>query len=175
MSRALLLAPVFLFLSGCYSAQQEEAIIANAQAAAHQRCSPDIAASIDREAAAARSAPDAGARNKALFKLNADLVACNTLAGKAPAAAPGFDPTGAVGLSTELGRRLADIHRQCQIPTLIGMTAEEVRHSCWGAPDRINRTERAGHVTEQWVYKIGYLYFNDGFLVSKQTEEKEGR
>lgn len=51
----------------------------------------------------------------------------------------------------------------------IGLTAEGVRRSCWGAPIRINTTMTASHTREQWVYGGGYLYLTDGIVTSIQT------
>lgn len=52
----------------------------------------------------------------------------------------------------------------------IGMTAERVRLSMWGKPQRINTTTNAYGVREQWVYGGGnYLYFQDGILTSIQN------
>jgi hypothetical protein len=53
----------------------------------------------------------------------------------------------------------------------IGMTDEMVTLSI-GAPKDINRTERANHISEQWVYnndKYKYLYFEDGVLKTIQN------
>lgn len=51
----------------------------------------------------------------------------------------------------------------------IGMTADRVRKTRWGAPDSINSTTTARGTSEQWVYKHrGYLYFNNDVLTSIQ-------
>ena len=61
-----------------------------------------------------------------------------------------------------------EAHMKLPSPS-IGMTAEEVRNSQWGAPDDINSTTTANSVTEQWVYGNGrYLYFEDGILTAIQ-------
>ena len=54
---------------------------------------------------------------------------------------------------------------------IISMTDYEViEDSTWGKPEKINRTETANGVREQWVYPNNkYLYFEDGYLVSIQT------
>ena len=50
---------------------------------------------------------------------------------------------------------------------IISMTDYEVMDSTWGKPLKINRTETAFSVREQWVYPNNkYLYFEDGYLVS---------
>lgn len=49
----------------------------------------------------------------------------------------------------------------------IGMTAEEVRKTKWGNPNRINRDTYAWGIREQWVYNDrGYVYFEDGIVTS---------
>lgn len=51
----------------------------------------------------------------------------------------------------------------------IGMTAEDVRHSTWGEPQKINTTTTAYHTTEQWCYSnYRYIYFEDGIVTSIQ-------
>lgn len=52
----------------------------------------------------------------------------------------------------------------------IGMTADEIRGSSWGRPEKINKTILPGHVNEQWVYPGDqYLYLEDGILTAIQT------
>ena len=51
----------------------------------------------------------------------------------------------------------------------IGMTAERAKLSSWGIPNKVNRTTSSRGVREQWVYDGGYLYFEDGVLVSIQN------
>jgi len=73
---------------------------------------------------------------------------------------------------TDMDRRLAQIDQRCKTPTRIGMTDRQVELSCWGSPERVNRTETAGHVSEQWVYRSpGYLYFENGRLTAIQQQE----
>ncbi|MBW9169735.1 ankyrin repeat domain-containing protein [Clostridium estertheticum] len=51
----------------------------------------------------------------------------------------------------------------------IGMTADAVRKSTWGNPQKINRTTNAYGTTEQWVYDFKYLYFDvNGLLTDIQ-------
>ena len=51
----------------------------------------------------------------------------------------------------------------------IGMTAEEVRNSTWGEPQKINTTITANHTTEQWCYSnYRYVYLEDGIVTSIQ-------
>jgi len=61
-----------------------------------------------------------------------------------------------------------------------GMTQAQVQTTLWCAPNHVKRTERAGHIDEQWIYKPryqklagiaqpnGYLFFRDGILVEIQ-------
>lgn len=53
----------------------------------------------------------------------------------------------------------------------IGMTDDEVLKSEWGEPNKINKTESAYGIREQWVYDRGYLYFEDGYLTTIQTSQ----
>lgn len=51
----------------------------------------------------------------------------------------------------------------------VGMTKAEVLASCWGKPERMNKTTTTRGTTEQWVYFRQYLYFNeDGRLTTIQ-------
>lgn len=55
----------------------------------------------------------------------------------------------------------------------IGMTADEVKKSAWGYPDKINRTTTQYGVSEQWVYKgpnynYKYVYLDDGIVTAIQ-------
>jgi hypothetical protein len=52
----------------------------------------------------------------------------------------------------------------------VGMTANQVRASCWGKPKSINETITSCRRHEQWVYGGSqYLYLEDGILTSIQT------
>jgi hypothetical protein len=52
----------------------------------------------------------------------------------------------------------------------IGMTADDVRASSWGRPEKVNRTTNAYGTREQWVYSSGsYLYFRNGVLETIQN------
>ena len=51
----------------------------------------------------------------------------------------------------------------------IGMTADDVRKSSWGKPQKINSTITANGRHEQWVYGGGNLYLDNGVLTSIQT------
>lgn len=51
----------------------------------------------------------------------------------------------------------------------IGMTADQVRSSCWGKPQRINQTITARGKHEQWVYGGSYVYLENGTVTSIQT------
>ena len=49
------------------------------------------------------------------------------------------------------------------------MTAEEVRNSTWGEPQKINTTITANHTTEQWCYSnYRYVYLENGIVTSIQ-------
>jgi len=51
----------------------------------------------------------------------------------------------------------------------IGMSAEDVRASSWGHPNRVNRTTTKYGTREQWVYDGGYLYFENDVLTAIQN------
>lgn len=52
----------------------------------------------------------------------------------------------------------------------IGMTAAQVEASCWGKPQRINRTITAAGERQQWVYGgYQYLYLVDGVVTAIQS------
>lgn len=50
----------------------------------------------------------------------------------------------------------------------IGMSANEVYASTWGAPQKKNTTSTAYGTHEQWVYEDGYIYFEDGIVTAIQ-------
>jgi hypothetical protein len=51
----------------------------------------------------------------------------------------------------------------------IGMDPSQVRRA-WGEPTKINRTEHASSVDEQWVYPNGdYVYLTNRFVTAVQT------
>lgn len=50
----------------------------------------------------------------------------------------------------------------------IGMTPEMCLMS-WGSPDRKNKTTTSYGTREQWIYKYGYLYLDDGTLSAIQN------
>lgn len=51
----------------------------------------------------------------------------------------------------------------------IGMTADEIKASNWGNPEKINKTTYAWGVTEQWCYpNYKYIYFEDGIVTAIQ-------
>lgn len=51
----------------------------------------------------------------------------------------------------------------------IGMTADEVKASNWGNPEKINKTTYEWGVTEQWCYPdYKYIYFEDGIVTAIQ-------
>lgn len=48
-----------------------------------------------------------------------------------------------------------------------GMTAEDVKKTSWGYPDKINKDTYKWGTTEQWVYKnFGYVYLENGIVTS---------
>lgn len=51
----------------------------------------------------------------------------------------------------------------------IGMTAEEVKKSTWGEPEKINKTTTKYGVSEQWVYYgYKYIYLENGIVTAIQ-------
>lgn len=51
----------------------------------------------------------------------------------------------------------------------VGMTADEVRESTWGRPQKINKTTTKYGVDEQWVYpNYKYIYLEDGIVTAIQ-------
>lgn len=55
----------------------------------------------------------------------------------------------------------------------VGMTAIQVRATCWGKPTTINETITSSRKHEQWVYGSNqYLYFDNGVLTSIQTSRQ---
>ena len=51
---------------------------------------------------------------------------------------------------------------------VIGMTEDEVIASSWGRPSSRNTTTTIDGIREQWVYRRGYLYFENGILTAIQ-------
>lgn len=77
-------------------------------------------------------------------------------------------------LTREDSKTYEKISDSTEVPTPkvepeIGMTADEVRSSTWGAPQEINKTETANGEHEQWVYENGYIYFDSGYVTSIQN------
>ena len=51
----------------------------------------------------------------------------------------------------------------------VGMTAEQVKASCWGKPGHVNRTHTADGISDQYVYGDGrYVDLRDGIVTSIQ-------
>lgn len=49
----------------------------------------------------------------------------------------------------------------------IGMTADEVKDSSWGEPDKINKTTYSWGTTEQWCYSNNrYIYLDGGYVTA---------
>lgn len=62
----------------------------------------------------------------------------------------------------------ADEKRNAPEPA-IGMTADEVRESKWGKPQKVNKTTTKYGVDEQWVYpNYKYIYLEDGIVTAIQ-------
>lgn len=69
------------------------------------------------------------------------------------------------------GKRRAAAKAECDRRggVRIGMTAEQVRASCWGKPRYVNRTTTARGTSEQWVYGGGnYVYLDNGIVTTVQ-------
>lgn len=67
-------------------------------------------------------------------------------------------------------RKKADCDRRGGVS--VGMTRAQVYASCWGKPERINKTITGSHTREQLVYHgYNYLYLVDGVLSSIQTSQ----
>jgi hypothetical protein len=50
----------------------------------------------------------------------------------------------------------------------VGMTAKQVRATCWGEPDHVDRKETARGVTERYVYDSGRVILHNGVVTSVQ-------
>jgi hypothetical protein len=50
----------------------------------------------------------------------------------------------------------------------VGMTAKQVRATCWGEPDHVDRKETARGVTERYVYDTGRVILHNGIATSVQ-------
>ena len=66
-------------------------------------------------------------------------------------------------------RERADLAQRKREGVSIGMTQDDVIKSQWGKPSKINRTTTSRVIREQWVYAGGYLYFENGILVTIQN------
>ncbi len=53
----------------------------------------------------------------------------------------------------------------------VQMTAAQVLKSCWGKPRAVNLTVTAGGKREQWVYRGGYIYLDNGVVSAVQTSQ----
>ena len=49
-----------------------------------------------------------------------------------------------------------------------GMTSKQVRATCWGEPDHVDRRETARGVTERYVYDNGRVVLHNGIVTSVQ-------
>ncbi|TCT16379.1 hypothetical protein EDC18_102398 [Natranaerovirga pectinivora] len=58
---------------------------------------------------------------------------------------------------------------QPKTPPQIGMTAQEVKDSTWGEPQKVNRTTTQYGTREQWVYSMNrYVYLDNGVVTAIQ-------
>lgn len=72
-----------------------------------------------------------------------------------------------IGKQVENNKNEAEYAKKSNLQ--IGMTAEEVRGSKWGLPNKINKTTTEYGISEQWVYSdYKYLYFENGVLTTIQ-------
>lgn len=55
-------------------------------------------------------------------------------------------------------------------PVSVGMSQAKAR-SAWGAPVKINRSNTSCCQIEQWLYREGYLYFENGKLTTWKYRE----
>ncbi len=51
----------------------------------------------------------------------------------------------------------------------VGMTAKQVRATCWGEPVHVDRRETARGVTERYSYDSGRVILHNGIVTSVQT------
>lgn len=52
---------------------------------------------------------------------------------------------------------------------LVGMTADEVKQSTWGEPEKINKSTYSWGTSEQWCYSgYRYVYLDNGIVTSIQ-------
>lgn len=59
-----------------------------------------------------------------------------------------------------------EITKQLTVPK-IGMTADEVKQTNWGEPQKINKTTYSWGTSEQWCYSdYRYIYLEDGIVTS---------
>jgi hypothetical protein len=55
----------------------------------------------------------------------------------------------------------------------VGMSLAQVRATCWGEPNHVNRTEGAGGVHDQLVYGSDrYVYMTNGIVTSIQSSAR---
>jgi hypothetical protein len=51
----------------------------------------------------------------------------------------------------------------------VGMTTEQVVATCWGRPNKVDRTEVGGVISDKFVYDSGSVYLRNGVVTSVQT------
>ena len=51
----------------------------------------------------------------------------------------------------------------------IGMSPQQVLESSWGKPQRVNRTVTSSGTREQWIYGGGYIYIQNGAVITIQN------
>jgi hypothetical protein len=94
------------------------------------------------------------------------------------------EPSGARGYITDIDAIYLMDHKAKQVADTaaadckrrggvsIGMTADQVRATCWGKPQSVNRTITARGNHEQWVYGSSYVYLEQGVVTSIQTSSR---
>jgi hypothetical protein len=51
----------------------------------------------------------------------------------------------------------------------VGMTTEQVVATCWGRPNKVDRTEVGGVISDKFVYDTASVYLRNGVVTSVQT------
>jgi hypothetical protein len=110
---------------------------------------------------------------RAVFTYNMDVPIPNGYAVTDSTGAMGFISEGeTLVMDSEVARKqYAEVKGSCNRKggVQIGMSREQIYASCWGHPKSVNETITARGKHEQFVYRGGYLYLDDGVLTSIQT------
>jgi hypothetical protein len=111
------------------------------------------------------------------------ILITNVVAGTAPAAKgvpiekyyqisygdqrSGFSLTSAIQAMTT-NRDPQIVASECQKSGLprVGMTVEQVVATCWGRPNKVNRTQVGGVINDEFVYANASVYLRDGVVTS---------